>query len=150
MRLAAHAHHRPVARHPSLTKDENRRVQIHLHFIKAPFDVSKKWIFGRTSQNLNLAFLPQFSSKLQKICQKKTNDTPLLHRRHCDYCCCEESTMSKPFDYSKWDNIELSDDEDDVHPNIDKESWFRMKHRSRVEREEAEEADKKKIHQAVR
>lgn len=53
--------------------------------------------------------------------------------------------MSKPFDYSKWDNIELSDDEDDVHPNIDRESWFRMKHRSRVEREEREEADKKKI-----
>lgn len=57
--------------------------------------------------------------------------------------------MSKPFDYSKWDNIELSDDEDDVHPNIDKESWFRMKHRSRVEREEREEADKKKINQEV-
>ena len=53
--------------------------------------------------------------------------------------------MSKPFDYSKWDNIELSDDEDDVHPNIDKESWFRMKHRSRVEREEREEKDKKLI-----
>lgn len=53
--------------------------------------------------------------------------------------------MSKPFDYSKWDNIELSDDEDDVHPNIDKESWFRMKHRSRVEREEREEKDTKKI-----
>ena len=32
--------------------------------------------------------------------------------------------MSKGLDYSKWDNIELSDDEDDVHPNtnIDKES----------------------------
>ena len=44
--------------------------------------------------------------------------------------------MSKPFDYSKWDNIELSDDESDCHPNIEKESWFRMKHRSRVEREE--------------
>ena len=43
--------------------------------------------------------------------------------------------MSKPFDYSKWDNIELSDDEEDCHPNIEKESWFRMKHRSRVERE---------------
>jgi cell division cycle protein 37 len=53
--------------------------------------------------------------------------------------------MSKPFDYSKWDNIELSDDESDCHPNIEKESWFRMKHRSRVEREETEEADKKKI-----
>ena len=58
--------------------------------------------------------------------------------------------MSKPFDYSKWDNIELSDDEDDVHPNIDKESWFRMKHRSRVEREDREEADKKKINDEVR
>eukprot|EP00563_Minutocellus_polymorphus_P000530 CAMPEP_0181038776 /NCGR_PEP_ID=MMETSP1070-20121207/10111_1 /TAXON_ID=265543 /ORGANISM="Minutocellus polymorphus, Strain NH13" /LENGTH=471 /DNA_ID=CAMNT_0023116573 /DNA_START=68 /DNA_END=1483 /DNA_ORIENTATION=- len=53
--------------------------------------------------------------------------------------------MSKPFDYSKWDNIELSDDEDDVHPNIDRESWFRLKHRSRVEREEREEGDKKRI-----
>lgn len=53
--------------------------------------------------------------------------------------------MTKGFNYSKWDNIELSDDEDDVHPNIDKDSWFRMKHRSRVEREEREEKDKKKI-----
>ena len=57
--------------------------------------------------------------------------------------------MSKPFDYSKWDNIELSDDEEDVHPNIDRESWFRMKHRSRVEREQNEEADKKRIREAV-
>ena len=55
------------------------------------------------------------------------------------------SNMSKPFDYSKWDKIELSDDEDDVHPNIDKESWFRLKHRSRVEREDNEEKDKKQI-----
>jgi cell division cycle protein 37 len=59
--------------------------------------------------------------------------------------------MSKGFDYSKWDNIEISDDEtEEIHPNIDKESWFRMKHRSRVEREEREEADKKKIHKEVR
>jgi cell division cycle protein 37 len=57
--------------------------------------------------------------------------------------------MSKGFDYSKWDNIELSDDEDDVHPNIDRESWFRMKHRSRVEREEGEDKDKQKIRQDV-
>lgn len=53
--------------------------------------------------------------------------------------------MSKGFDYSKWDNIEISDDEDDVHPNIDKESWFRLKHRSRIEREEKEEKNKEKI-----
>jgi cell division cycle protein 37 len=58
--------------------------------------------------------------------------------------------MSKPFDYSKWDKIELSDDEEDVHPNIDKESWFRMKHRSRVEREEHEDKDKKRIMAEVR
>jgi cell division cycle protein 37 len=58
--------------------------------------------------------------------------------------------MSKGFDYSKWDNIELSDDEDDVHQNIDRESWFRMKHRSRVEREENEDKDKKVIVQKVR
>ena len=45
---------------------------------------------------------------------------------------------ARAFNYSKWDNIELSDDESDLHPNIDKESWFRMKHRSRLEREERE------------
>lgn len=38
----------------------------------------------------------------------------------------------KIFNYSKWDNIDLSDDEKDCHPNIDKESWFRMKHRGRL------------------
>lgn len=54
------------------------------------------------------------------------------------------STMSG-FSYNKWDNIELSDDESDLHPNIDKESWFRMKHRSRIEREENEDAEVKKI-----
>ena len=69
-------------------------------------------------------------------------------RRHCYYK--QTATMSKPFDYSKWDKIELSDDEEDVHPNIDRESWFRMKHRSRVEREEHEEKDKKRIHDEVR
>ena len=58
--------------------------------------------------------------------------------------------MSKGFNYSKWDNIELSDDEDDVHPNIDRESWFRLKHRSRIEREEKEDKDKKKIDAEVR
>ena len=45
---------------------------------------------------------------------------------------------TRAFNYSKWDHIELSDDESDLHPNIDKESWFRMKHRSRLEREEKE------------
>ena len=53
--------------------------------------------------------------------------------------------MSKPFDYSKWDKIELSDDDADVHPNIDKDSWFRMKHRTRLEREAKEDEEIKRI-----
>ncbi len=52
------------------------------------------------------------------------------------------------FNYSKWDNIELSDDESDLHPNIDKESWFRMKHRSRLEREEQEDKEMVEIKKA--
>uniref|UniRef100_A0A0A9YDS2 Hsp90 co-chaperone Cdc37 n=1 Tax=Lygus hesperus TaxID=30085 RepID=A0A0A9YDS2_LYGHE len=37
-------------------------------------------------------------------------------------------------DYSKWKNIEISDDEDDTHPNIDTPSLFRWRHEARVER----------------
>lgn len=37
----------------------------------------------------------------------------------------------------------MSDDESDLHPNIDKASWFRMKHRSRLEREEKEDVQVK-------
>lgn len=39
-------------------------------------------------------------------------------------------------DYSKWDHIEVSDDEDDTHPNIDTPSLFRWRHQARVERME--------------
>jgi cell division cycle protein 37 len=52
---------------------------------------------------------------------------------------------SRAFNYSKWDNIELSDDESDLHPNIDKESWFRLKHRTRLEREAKEDEEVKKL-----
>mmetsp|Transcript_30300 Transcript_30300/g.43322 ORF Transcript_30300/g.43322 Transcript_30300/m.43322 type:complete len:444 (+) Transcript_30300:41-1372(+) len=51
----------------------------------------------------------------------------------------------KTFDYSKWDKIELSDDESDLHPNIDKDSWFRLKHRTRLEREEKEDREVKEL-----
>lgn len=54
------------------------------------------------------------------------------------------------FNYSKWDNIELSDDEEDVHPNIDKDSWFRLKHRTRVEREEDEAKSRKSLEARLR
>lgn len=49
------------------------------------------------------------------------------------------------FDYSKWDNIELSDDDSDLHPNIDRDSWFRLKHRTRLEREAKEDEEVRKL-----
>lgn len=55
-------------------------------------------------------------------------------------------------DYRKWDHIEVSDDEDDTHPNIDTPSLFKWRHEARVQRMEemknkstAVEAEKKKI-----
>ncbi|XP_048847015.1 hsp90 co-chaperone Cdc37 [Brienomyrus brachyistius] len=39
-------------------------------------------------------------------------------------------------DYSVWDHIEVSDDEDDTHPNIDTPSLFRWRHQARMERME--------------
>ncbi|XP_068606460.1 hsp90 co-chaperone Cdc37 [Brachionichthys hirsutus] len=39
-------------------------------------------------------------------------------------------------DYSVWDHIEVSDDEDDTHPNIDTPSLFRWRHQARVDRME--------------
>lgn len=52
-------------------------------------------------------------------------------------------------DYSKWKNIEISDDEDETHPNIDTASLFRWRHQARVERmeehkREIEELEKQK------
>lgn len=48
-----------------------------------------------------------------------------------------------PIDYSKWKNIEVSDDEDDTHPNIDNASLFRWRHQARVERMKEMEEKKK-------
>jgi cell division cycle protein 37 len=47
--------------------------------------------------------------------------------------------INMPLDYSKWDNLELSDDSDiEVHPNVDKRSMIKWKqeaiHRERAER----------------
>lgn len=48
-------------------------------------------------------------------------------------------------DYSKWKNIEVSDDEDDTHPNIDTPSLFRWRHQARVERMEQEKSEKEQF-----
>jgi cell division cycle protein 37 len=49
--------------------------------------------------------------------------------------------MTKPVDYSKWDNLDISDDEKDFHPNIDASLMIRIKREQRAKRE-AEEAVK--------
>lgn len=48
-------------------------------------------------------------------------------------------------DYSKWKTIEISDDEDDTHPNIDTASLFRWRHQARVERMTEFEKNKHEI-----
>merc|ERR1711955_155571 len=51
----------------------------------------------------------------------------------------------KMVDYSKWNNIEVSDDEDETHPNIDTPSLFRWRHQARVEREEEAKREKEQV-----
>lgn len=51
--------------------------------------------------------------------------------------------MARPLNYSKWNNIEVSDDEDDTHPNIDTPSLFKWRHEARVQRMEEMDAKKK-------
>jgi cell division cycle protein 37 len=48
-------------------------------------------------------------------------------------------------DYSKWKDIEVSDDEDDTHPNIDTGSLFRWRHQARVEKMAELEQTKREI-----
>jgi len=49
--------------------------------------------------------------------------------------------------YSKWDRIELSDDEDNFHPNIDNNLMIRLQREKREQRE-AEDLEKKKALEA--
>uniref|UniRef100_A0A8D8TI26 Probable Hsp90 co-chaperone cdc37 n=1 Tax=Cacopsylla melanoneura TaxID=428564 RepID=A0A8D8TI26_9HEMI len=50
-------------------------------------------------------------------------------------------------DYSKWKDIEISDDEDETHPNIDTPSLFRWRHQARVERMEEQKQEQQKFEQ---
>lgn len=55
-----------------------------------------------------------------------------------------------PLNYSKWDHIEISDDEDDTHPNIDTPSLFRWRHQARVERMAEQDREKKDFETKVK
>jgi len=47
--------------------------------------------------------------------------------------------------YSKWDKIEISDDEDDTHPNIHTPSLFKWRHDARVQRMKEMESEKERV-----
>ncbi|XP_062975381.1 hsp90 co-chaperone Cdc37 [Elgaria multicarinata webbii] len=53
-------------------------------------------------------------------------------------------------DYSVWDKIEVSDDEDETHPNIDTPSLFRWRHQARVERMEQFHKEKEEVEKGCR
>jgi cell division cycle protein 37 len=53
--------------------------------------------------------------------------------------------MSRGFDYSKWDRLEISDDEKDSHPNIDSSLMIRIKREQRARREAEEEMKKAQL-----
>jgi len=57
--------------------------------------------------------------------------------------------MARPIDYSKWKDIEVSDDEDDTHPNIDTPSLFKWRHEARVQRTQEFEEKKKTTEQEL-
>mmetsp|Transcript_9329 Transcript_9329/g.29120 ORF Transcript_9329/g.29120 Transcript_9329/m.29120 type:complete len:333 (-) Transcript_9329:106-1104(-) len=53
--------------------------------------------------------------------------------------------MSKGFDYSKWDRLELSDDEETFHPNLDKNLNIRVNRVTRDRKEEEIDTEVKKL-----
>jgi len=55
----------------------------------------------------------------------------------------DTQSTNMPIDYSKWKDIEVSDDEDDTHPNIDTPSLFKWRHEARIQRMEELEQKKK-------
>jgi hypothetical protein len=50
-----------------------------------------------------------------------------------------------PIDYSAWEKIEVSDDENETHPNIDDASLFRWRHQARLERMELHKLAKEEL-----
>lgn len=56
--------------------------------------------------------------------------------------------MSKPFDYSKWDRLEISDDEETFHPNLDNGLNTRVNRITRDRKEEEIDQEQEKFRAA--
>lgn len=84
------------------------------------------------------------ASKSTKPAPKSSN-TPLQVASKDAIKAAVESQAGR-LDYSKWDRLDLSDDDEaDCHPNIDKDSWKRLKAQQRVDRREKEDETLKKL-----
>mmetsp|Transcript_25231 Transcript_25231/g.30795 ORF Transcript_25231/g.30795 Transcript_25231/m.30795 type:complete len:520 (+) Transcript_25231:142-1701(+) len=72
-----------------------------------------------------------------------TSSKPQKNEGHVTTAAALQEAAQAPahaFDYSKWDRLDLSDDDgEDCHPNIDLASWKRLRGRQREERREKEE-----------
>jgi len=112
------------------------------HLLRSP-DAFRGCIQGVTQAMpiANLKTLPPATSSfdpcsskcsIETSWRKPTHSTSTAHSIHPILVTAMASSLTDK--YKKWDNLELSDDEDDVHPNIDKQSWFRWKHQARVDR----------------
>lgn len=54
--------------------------------------------------------------------------------------------MPSGLNYSKWDNLELSDDSDiEVHPNVDKKSFIRWKQRDIHEKRDIRKSENQQL-----
>merc|ERR1712110_524821 len=60
-------------------------------------------------------------------------------------CLTERGHVMSAINYSKWDNIEISDDEDDTHPNIHTPSLFKWRHEARVKKMEEIQSEKERV-----
>ena len=53
--------------------------------------------------------------------------------------------MSRVTDYSKWDHIDLSDDEETYHPNIDSSLMIKINREQRARREAEEKKERDQV-----
>ncbi|KHN88711.1 putative Hsp90 co-chaperone cdc37 [Toxocara canis] len=91
----------------------------------------------RTDEAWKMLWCPVFTGQfLLFVTQSKINVEWLFSLHH---------VWKMPLDYSKWKNIEVSDDEDDTHPNIDTPSLFRWRHQARMERMAERKQEKEEI-----
>ncbi|CAF3889099.1 unnamed protein product [Rotaria magnacalcarata] len=109
-------------------KEQASGVDFSIEQMPLGFDAGDK-IINEAAKILRLLYIQDLRTLQTKINETIVNVQSLVADPRTD-------KMSKPMNYDKWKKIEVSDDEDDTHPNIDTPSLFRWRHQARVERRE--------------